>query len=322
MFEILAVTLLSIAGFCVLEGARFLVALRVEQRRLKIVRQRLVGRAAAVRSETENSSLLLREGSRAVVSSRGYLGRLENSLRAVAYASGWRYGMRQLFGLSAITCVGLGACVWFLGSEQLAIWVAGLLGAGFPWLILYQRARTWRRQIDLQLPEALDMVARATQVGHSLGMSLSQAADELSDPVARELVITANEIALSNDPSRAFRNLADRIGSGDSKFLALAVAVQDETGGGLVHILRKLSAVIRLRFKLKSRITSIVAGPRFTVRMLLVLPVFLVGMLWVNDPGTLAPLWEEAAGHRLMALSALGLVIGIGGARYVSRVKV
>ena len=322
MIEVLAVTLLSIAGFCILEGIRFLLALRLEQRRLKLVRQKLVGQAVAVRSETEGSSLLLRSGSRAVSSSHGYIGRVQSALQSLAYASGWRYGVREFFSLSAATSVGLGVLVAFLGSENLAIAVAALLGGFFPWLILYQRARTWRSQIDLQLPEALDMVARATQVGHSLGMSLSQAADEMVDPVAKELVITANEIALSNDPTRAFRNFADRVGSGDAKFLALAVAVQDETGGGLSQILRKLGTVIRLRFKLKSRIASIVAGPKFTLRMLLALPVFLVSMLWFNNPEMLAPLWKEEAGHRLVAYCVLGVLSGVLGARYVSRVKV
>ena len=143
----------------------------------------------------------------------------------------------------------------------------------------------------------------------------------MPEPVSTELRVTANEIALGNNSSQAFRDMADRVGSSDARFLALAVAVQDETGGSLIGTFRRLSSLVRQRIRLRQKVESIVSGPRLTVRMLLLFPVFIVLMLSFNNPELLAPLWREEAGRSLLLMSLTGIAVGILSARYLARQK-
>jgi len=300
---------------------RVFVTVRVELRRIRRVRKKLLFSFMGGADLGSKASLLLRRQGRAASTRMGFVRRAEGTAKSFVQAAHWPISFSGWVATVFSLAVGSGVMVFLLGSGATTILAAAVCGAAFPIVVLVSRVRSLAKQIEAQLPDALDMMARATQVGHSIGRSVAQVADEMPDPVSKELRITANEIALSNDAPRAFRSFATRVKSSDARFLALAVAVQDEAGGSLVGTLRRLSAIIRNRAKLRTRIESIIAGPRFTVRTLLAFPVFVFLVIQINNPELLLPLWEEEAGQRLLMMSTLGVVMGVLSARYLSRVK-
>lgn len=321
MFEAFAATLLALAAFCVLEILRVFVSVRLELRRIRRVRKKLIVGPPGTVELRSKTSLLLRSQGQASNTSIGVLRRVEDSVNSFIQATYWPFGMSGLVATICVASASSGLLFTFLELGTVVIISAAFCGAILPIVVLISRARNIAKQIEAQLPDALDMMARATQVGHSIGQSIAQVADEMPDPVSKQLRITANEIALSNDAPRAFRGFAARVNSSDARFLALAVAVQDETGGSLVQTFKRLGALIRLRAKLRVRIEAIVAGPRFTVRALLLFPVLVFNILWFNNPALLSPLWEDEAGRQLLVMSLLGIATGVLSARYLSRVQ-
>ncbi len=321
MFETFAATLLALAAFCVLEIIRVFVAVRLELRRIRRVRRKLIVGPAGGAEVSSRTSLLLRRQGQASNTPVGVLRRLEGAVNEFVEGVYWPLGVSALVAMICAASVAAGLLVGYLEMGPVMTLLGAAGGAFFPIVVLVSRARKIAKQIEAQLPDALDMMARATQVGHSIGQSIAQVADEMADPVSKELRITANEIALSNDAPRAFRGFAARVNSNDARFLALAVAVQDETGGSLVQTFRRLGSLMRQRAKLRIRIEAIVAGPRFTVRALLIFPVLAFSILWFNNPALLAPLWEEEQGQRLAMMSIIGIATGVVAARYLSRVR-
>ena len=321
MLNILGATLLALASFCVLEIVRVSLQSRIDARRVRRLRKRLVTRSRVGPTEADAASLLLASRRRSTQESLSFLARFEGLVSLLIVRARWPLGMNAMLGATLSLGLLLGGLSTVLGLPRNSIMAFVLLAAVTPWLILIQRASKITRQVEAQLPDALDMMARATQAGFSLGQSLSQCADEMPEPIATELRITANEIALGNDASRAFRRFAERVDSTDARYLALAVAVQEETGGSLIGTIRRLSSLIRQRFKLRSRFQSLLAGPRFTVRMLLLFPVFLISLLSANSPELLEPLWKEEAGRQLLLLCTGGIVTGVLSARFVARAR-
>ncbi len=82
-------------------------------------------------------------------------------------------------------------------------WIPGLaLGlAPFGW-VLFRRSDRFRR-FNLQLPDAVDLIARSLRAGHSLPSALVKVAEEVADPLGSEFRQCADEMSLRVAISRS-----------------------------------------------------------------------------------------------------------------------
>ena len=69
--------------------------------------------------------------------------------------------------------------------------------------------------------------------------------------------IIADEAAYGRDVGEALNEMAERLDMQDLRFLAVAVTIQQTSGGNLAEILDGLAKVIRSRFKLFRRVRAI-----------------------------------------------------------------
>jgi tight adherence protein B len=185
---------------------------------------------------------------------------------------------------------------------------AFLLGA-LPFLYILTRKRKRMETFQRQLPEALDLVARAMKAGHAFSGGLKMVADEMGDPVGTEFDKTLNEINFGMGVPEALKSLANRIDSLDLKFFVISVLIQRETGGNLAAILESIARIIRERFKLHGRIRVLSAEGKLSAIVLAGLPFFVAFLLsWVNPDyiGTLArdPIGRVLAGLALFLMAA------------------
>jgi tight adherence protein B len=93
------------------------------------------------------------------------------------------------------------------------------------------------------------------------------------------LGLIADEAAYGRDVSEAIRAMAERLDSQDLRFLAVAVGIQQTSGGNLAEILAGLAAVIRARFKLLRKVKAITGEAKWSGTFLSVFPLLaLVGI--------------------------------------------
>ncbi|MGZ3613917.1 MAG: type II secretion system F family protein, partial [Thermodesulfobacteriota bacterium] len=137
-----------------------------------------------------------------------------------------------------------------------------IIGACLACLPIFQILTKKRKRMEKfhsQLPEALDLIARALRAGQALSGTLKMVADEMDDPIGDEFDKTLNEINFGVGVSEALKNLATRVDCLDLKFFVIAVVIQRETGGNLADILENSARIIRERFKLHGRIRVLAA---------------------------------------------------------------
>jgi len=79
--------------------------------------------------------------------------------------------------------------------------------------------------------------------------------------------------AYGRDVSESLKHLAERMDMQDLRFLAVAVTIQQTSGGNLAEILHGLSQVIRARFKLFRRVKAITAEAKWSGAFLSVFPL-------------------------------------------------
>ena len=180
----------------------------------------------------------------------------------------------------------VGAVVAFLlmtilTGASLPIRAIGSLAMGIGGVFFWVNSKAKKRiaMFEEQLPDAVELMVRSLRVGHPFVSAINTVSREMSDPIASELGIIADEAAYGRDVSEAIQAMAERLGIQDLRFLAVAVGIQQTSGGNLAEILQGLANVIRARFKLFRKVKAITAEAKWSGNFLSVFPILaLIGI--------------------------------------------
>jgi tight adherence protein B len=225
--------------------------------------------------------------------------------------------------LLSVMLAAVGAALGWMLSAQLgaAVLGAAILG-GAPFLQIAQVAAQRLRQFEEQLPDALDMMARALRAGNPLVDTFKFVADEMEGPIAKELGTTWSHLNYGVSLKVSFEDLIERMPSTSLRAMATAILVQRETGGNLAEILDKISAVLRARFRFQRRVRSLTAEGRISAWVLILIPFGLAAVMSITSPSYLALLYTEPIG-RTMIVIALGLMaVGIVWIQRTVRIRI
>jgi tight adherence protein B len=205
----------------------------------------------------------------------------------------------------------VGLCLPTLGglSVALAPLMALFLGC-LPTLWLLFRRRRRMRKFAAQLPEALELIARALRAGHSLAAGFSLVAQEMSDPIATEFNRTFEEQNLGKPLDEALEDLTKRIPNLDLKFFATAIILQRQTGGDLSEILDKIGNLIRERFKIWGQVQALTGEGRLSGVVLLALPPALFVVVYRMNPDYLMLLFTDDMGKKMLVGGIISQLFG------------
>jgi tight adherence protein B len=212
--------------------------------------------------------------------------------------------------LSAVLgAVGFLLAQLFTGSALAAL-VAAAVISPLPIVRVYRRRAARMAELQRQLPDALDLVARALKAGNTFAGGMRMVADEFADPIGPEFAITLDEINFGMDTEKALRNLMERVDSLDLQFFVVSVNIQRETGGNLSEIIGNTAALIRERFKIHGRIRILSAEGRISAIVLLALPFAAAGMLYLIKPDYMSLLFTEQLGQTMIKSALFSMTVG------------
>lgn len=225
--------------------------------------------------------------------------------------------------LTATLLMGSGGLIffWLIGSNiEMCLLVALLLGA-LPYVMLTYLERRRQQQLESQLPDVLEFIARAMQAGHAFSSALQMAATESPKPIGLEFQTAFGQVNLGMPVQQALTGLAQRIDCADMRYFSVAVLINREVGGDLAGLLRNVADLIRARLKLRLSIRAITAEGRISAWILGLLPFVLGGILVIFNPSYIAPLWQEPSGQRLVLYALVLMGFGILWMVQLTRVK-
>ncbi|MEQ1438722.1 type II secretion system F family protein [Fontimonas sp. SYSU GA230001] len=236
--------------------------------------------------------------------------------------AGYTFPAYRLVGLAAtFALVGALLAWWFTHHAGLVL-LGALVAAVLPVLQIYEKRGERLRLFEEQLPDALDMMARALRAGNPLVETFRFAAEEMDEPVSKELGTTWSHLNYGVSLKASFDDMIRRMPCTSLRAMATAILVQRETGGNLAEILDKISAVLRQRFRFQRRVRTLTAEGRMSAWVLILMPFGLSVLLSVTSPEYLPMLLREPTG-RLLILGAVGLMsIGILWIRRVIRIRI
>jgi len=191
---------------------------------------------------------------------------LYSILATKAQKGGIAFSPQQIVMIMIVLCV-----VAFVGmtfgteaSLQIRLIASVGMGVGAVYMWINNKAKKRISMIEEQLPDAIELMVRSLRVGHPFSTSISTVASEVEDPLASEFGVIADEAAYGRDVSESLKSLAERMDMQDLRFLAVAVSIQQQSGGNLAEILAGLAKVIRARFRLFRRVKAITAEAKWS----------------------------------------------------------
>jgi tight adherence protein B len=221
------------------------------------------------------------------------------------------FGIGLLLGALGTTGSWLAHVPWFFAP------LVGLVFFFIPWLWVLNKRRVRLKKFAAQLPDALELVARALRAGHSLGAGMHVVAEEMPAPIAEEFGRVYEEQNLGIPIEDSMRNICERVPNLDLRFFVTSVAIQRQTGGDLAEILDKIGHVIRERYRILGQVKALTAEGRLSGVVLIALPFVLFLVMLHIKPDYVQVLWTEPLGIKM---SVFGLVMQILGALVIKKI--
>lgn len=194
------------------------------------------------------------------------------------------YQLMMLMGAAAaVAFVGLSVATQLAAPVRL--FMSAAIGFGGVYYWVNSAAKKRMSKLEEQLPEAIELMVRSLRVGHPLISAIGMVAREVPDPIGTEFGVIADEAAYGRNVADSLKQFAERMDNQDLRFLAIAVAIQQTSGGNLAEILDGLSKVIRGRFKLFRRVNAITSEARFSGKVLSAMPLVVLAANLVFRPG-------------------------------------
>ncbi len=209
-------------------------------------------------------------------------------------------------GLAVVAFMGL-----TIGTETeppVRILLSIVIGVGAVYFWVSSKANKRLAMIEEQLPDAVELMVRSLRVGHPFVSAIQIVSKEVKDPLASEFGVIADESAYGRDVGEALKDMAERLDMQDLRFLAVAVTIQQQSGGNLAEILAGLAKVIRARFRLFRRVKAITAEAKWSGKFLSAFPLVALVVINLSDPHY----YDEVRDHAMFIPACFVVAILLG----------
>lgn len=224
-----------------------------------------------------------------------------------------RAGIDMRPGEFVVIIAGVAFGAFLVGAMFTNVVIAVILAA-----VTLAGARVWisahadrrRTKFEGQLEHALPLMAGSLRAGFGLMQAIDAVAREAEPPIADEFRRIVVESRLGRDVDDSLEALAERIGSGDFKFVVEAIQIHRQVGGDLAEVLDNVTDTIRDRNKVRRHLKTLTAEGRMSAVILFALPIVMFFVIQIVNPGYLHALTGETVGQVMLACAAALLVVG------------
>jgi len=257
----------------------------------------------------------------------GWIGHLplSSSLAELILQSGLQVRMdRVLMLMAAIFFGSLAIAVYFVPVKFLAaaVVVAAVISVGPVVLYLINARAAKSRAFEEQLPDAIDLIVRSIKIGHPLSGAMQVIAQEMPEPISAEFATAVEGVTYGKSIPTVFAEMRKRVDVPDLAYLAMAVQIQQESGGNLAESLSKLAAVIRDRARMFRKVTALTAEGRFSAWALSFFPLGIAGAIQLIQPDYYTRVADFVYFPHLVVLAIIMLLLNVVAMQVLTTLRV
>jgi tight adherence protein B len=210
-------------------------------------------------------------------------------------------------GLSAV----FGALTgWLLLQSGVAALAAGVVGYALPRLYLHALRRSRRKRLNSQLVDGILTISNGVASGLNLTAALKLVEQNAPAPLSQEIGHLLREYEYGMPLEQAMERAADRVQLPNYRLLFLAMRTGMERGGKLAETLKNIAESLREIARLEDKVDTMTAQGRASARLMSVMPLVVVGILYMIDPRSVRELFTTGPGRILLAIIGGVLVAG------------
>lgn len=219
--------------------------------------------------------------------------------------------------LCLLSAVAVGGGVFVFQENLLSAAMATVIGGILPIATLIVKRMSRQNTILKQTPSMIEELARAAKTGRSLEHCLLMVAQDTPAPLGTELQLCARRLQMGMSIRDSLQQLPQRTGLVSLNILSTALAIHQQTGGDLVHVLERLSRTIRDRLMFLGRLRAATIASRATAILMVIVPPGVLLFFMLRDPDYFNNLMNAEWGRNL---TITAVVLEIVGSLWIMRI--
>lgn len=206
--------------------------------------------------------------------------------------------------MGVLLCAAIG---YLIGASLILALIGAGIGAAAPQLVIKHLAQKRYERLERQLVDGITTLSSGVRAGLTLVQAVELLVKNSVAPIKQEFGQMLREYQMGLDLNHAMRNTAARIGSPHYRLLFTAIEMHRLRGGDTGESLDRISESIRELQRLEGKLESLTAAGRKQAMLMSIMPIGLLGLLYLINPEDVSLLFTDPVG-RVFMLFAVGLI--------------
>ncbi len=178
-------------------------------------------------------------------------------------------------------------------------------------IYFYIEFRKRRKKIEDDLLKAIIIMNNAFQSGRNIMQAIEVVKNELDGPIQDEFKKIYLDITYGLDLELVFDRFYERVKLEDAKYISSSLSLLNKTGGDIIKVFSLIEKSIFDKKNLKNELNSLTASSQFVFKMLICLPVLLIGVIFILNPTYFTPLFTTPLGILALVFTILLYILYI-----------
>jgi len=187
---------------------------------------------------------------------------------------------------------------------------AAIIGFAVPPFLVKRARKKRQNEFNKQLAESLVIMSNCIKAGFSFQQAMESIAHDMQPPISTVFNKVIREMNFGVSKSEALRHMTESMKNDDLSLLVSAVMTSDQVGGNLSEVLDIISTTIKDRIRIKQEIRVLTAQGRMSGMVIGLLPVFILLLLMLINPGYFTSFFTHYLGKIMIAASVFLESIG------------
>lgn len=179
-----------------------------------------------------------------------------------------------------------------------------------------------RKEFESLLPQAVELVARASLAGSSVPMAIQQVAEQVENPVGEEFAYIRDQLSIGTELDEAFGQSVMRMPLPAYQFFVVTLLLNQDSGGRLAEVMQTLTQTLRTQRKMLQKIQTLTAEPRNAANIVALIPVFVFIFMYFLNPDNALFLIYDSDGQEILSYVIGSILVGLLIIKALTRVKV
>jgi len=177
-------------------------------------------------------------------------------------------------------------------------------------------------KIDLQLMDALILLANALRSGLDIVQGFEMVSKDLLPPISDEFSLVIKNYQLGTPFERALGVMEERVSSKMLSYMIRAIVLQRQMGGNLTKVFERIVIDIREESKLEEKTKAMTAQQRIQSIVVGIMPWVMVGVMFMFQPDTMIKFYGSPLGMGVFVGCAIWIAIGMKVVSSLGKIKV